>query len=191
MKDIESEIIESIRNGENNKALNYLYRDPLNKIRKYVLTNSGSMDDANDVFQDAVITFFHYVRTGKYKEEYDLDGFLYRVAKNAWIDKVRKNSKMVASFDHADFEEDADDNILAQLLSKEKLKFFHQIFDQLEENCKTILRYVLFEKKTMKEIKELLGYKHENVVKSQHYRCKQYFSKLLDKNEEIKNILKY
>ena len=95
MKNISSVVIESIRNGDNNKALEYLYKDPLRKIRKFILTNSGTLDDADDVFQDAIVVLFHYVKTGKYKEEYDLDGFLFRVAKNAWIDLARKRQKII------------------------------------------------------------------------------------------------
>jgi DNA-directed RNA polymerase specialized sigma24 family protein len=83
MKDNSSTIIECIRSGKDNEALKYLYKDPLRKVRKFILNNSGTLDDANDVFQDAIIALFHYVKQGKYKEEYDLDGFIFKVAKNA------------------------------------------------------------------------------------------------------------
>lgn len=182
-------IIESIRSGKDEKALKYLYKDPLKKIRKFILTNSGSLDDADDVFQDAVVALFHYVKTGKYKEEYDIDAFLFRVAKNAWIDQVRKRKKLVKGeflgFDHSD-----DSDFLGDIINEEKMNVFHALFDKLEENCKKILSYVVFDKKSMREISELMGLKNENIAKNQHYRCKKYFSKILFQNQEALKVLK-
>lgn len=182
-------IIEAIRSGKNQAALKYLYKDPLNKIRGFILKNSGTLEDANDVFQEAVVTLFHYVQKGKYKEEYELDGFLFRVAKNKWIDITRKNQKMInnelTGFDYSDHS-----NHLDELIKQEKLNTFHDLFNKLENNCKKLLSFVMFEKKSMKEISVLMDFKDEKVAKNQHYRCKKYFSKLLFENQEALNILR-
>jgi len=188
MKDNSKIIIECIRTGKNNEALKYLYKDPLRKIRKFILMNSGTLDDADDVFQDAIIVLFQYVKNGKYNEEYDLDGFLFRVAKNAWIDIARKKQKIIkASFIGFDISDDTDH--LNDLIKEEKLSTFHSLFNKLEDNCKKILSYVVFDKKSMKEIAELMGFKDENVAKNQHYRCKRYFIKIVSENKEALTIL--
>lgn len=189
MKDNSKIIIECIRTGKNNDALKYLYKDPLRKIRKFILMNSGTLDDADDVFQDAIIVLFQYVKNGKYKEEYDLDGFLFRVAKNSWIDLARKNKKIIkASFIGFDISDDTDH--LKDLIKDEQLSTFHFLFNKLEDNCKKILSYVIFDKKNMKEISQLMGLKDENVAKNQHYRCKKYFTKILSENKEVLNTLR-
>ncbi len=189
MKDISKSLIQSIRNGDNDKVLEYLYKDPLRKIRKFILNNSGTLDDADDVFQDAIMVLFHYVKTGKYKEEYELDGFLFRVAKNAWIDLARKRQKVIKKelqgFDLSD-----GSDVLKDMISEERLSTFHTLFNQLEENCRRILSFVIFDKKSMKEIASIMGFKDEKVSKNQHYRCKQYFSKLVMENEGALNILR-
>ena len=189
MKDNSKFIIECIREGKNSKALNYLYQDPLRKVRKFILTNSGTLDDANDVFQDAIIALFHYVKTGKYKEEYDLDGFLFRVAKNAWIDLARKKQKLIKE-EFTGFDVSDESYFLDSIIKEEQLTQFHILFNKLEENCKKILSYVVFEKKSMKEISTLMGLKDEKVAKNQHYRCKKYFAKIVTDNKEALNILR-
>lgn len=169
--------------------MKYLYKDPLNKIRKFILSNSGSLDDANDVFQDAIVTLFHYVKTDKYKEEYDLDGFLFRVAKNAWIDRARKNKKLVNDeLKNYDVSDGTDQ--LADLISKERLEIFHELFNQLEERCRQLLQFIIFEKRSLQEAADTLGYKDVNVAKSQHYRCKKYFSKIITDNKEALSALR-
>lgn len=60
--DKERKIIDSIKSGESNRALNYLYEQPLRKVRTYILRNSGTIEDANDIFQDSVVIFFNSVR---------------------------------------------------------------------------------------------------------------------------------
>jgi RNA polymerase sigma factor (sigma-70 family) len=182
-------IIESIRNGRNDEALNYLYKDPLRKVRKYILSNSGTLDDANDVFQDAVVALFHYIKTNKYNEEYEVDAFLFRVAKNSWIDNMRKNKKVLKE-EFVGFDIGDDSNYLTETIAQEKLNTFHHMFNKLEENCKKILSYVIFDKKNMKEIAILMGLKNDNIAKNQHYRCKKYFSQILSENKEALNILK-
>jgi RNA polymerase sigma factor (sigma-70 family) len=189
MKDNSKIIIQSIRTGKNNEALKYLYKDPLRKIRKFILNNSGTLEDADDVFQDAVVVLFHYVQTGKYKEEYDLDGFLFRVAKHSWIDLARKKKKVI-KHELIGYDVSDETDQLEKLIKEEQLNTFHALFNKLEENCKKILSYVVFEKKSMKEISDLMRMKDENVAKNQHYRCKKYFSKLVLENQAALNILK-
>lgn len=189
MKNKSKSIIDSIRSGENQKALKHLYKGPLNKIRRYILNNSGTIDDADDVFQDAVVTLFHYVKTGQYKSEYDLDGFLFRVAKNAWIDKNR-NKNNAANEAVKDEYASSDHDYLGDLIKEEKLKIFHQLFDKLEDNCKKLLTYIVYDKKSLKEVAELMGFKDTNVAKNQHYRCKKYFSKIVFQHKEALKLLK-
>ena len=189
MKNNSKIIIECIRTGKNNEALEYLYKDPLRKIRKFILMNSGTLDDADDVFQDAVIVLFQYVKNGKYKEEYELDGFLFRVAKNAWIDIARKKQKVIkTSFIGFDVADESD--FLKDMIKDEQLNTFHVLFNKLEDNCKKILSYVVFDKKSMKEIAALMGFKDEKVAKNQHYRCKKYFTKIVLENKESLTLLK-
>lgn len=182
-------IIESIRNGRNDEALKYLYKDPLRKVRKFILTNSGTLDDADDVFQDAVVALFHYIKSNKYNEEYEIDAFLFRVAKNSWIDNIRKKQKVIKE-EFIGFDIGEDTNYLTEIIEEEKLSTFHSMFNKLEENCRKILSYVIFEKKNMKDIAVLMGLKNDNIAKNQHYRCKKYFAQILSENKEALNILR-
>ena len=58
------------------------------------------------------------------------------------------------------------------------------------EKCRKILLYVIYEKLNMKEISERMGYNNENVAKSNHYRCKQYLSKMVKEDKELLNLLR-
>ena len=142
-----SEILKSIKSGEQNKALSYLYETTLKKVRQYIMKNKGSKDDANDIFQDSVIIFFNQVRSNKFDEKYDIDAFIFSVSRNLWIDKIRRDSKMV-NYEFPDqFKNESDNkNHLDDLITKEKSSAMHTVFNKLDEKCKKILSYVIYDK---------------------------------------------
>ncbi len=190
MKEVESKIIESIRLGNEDKALALLYGKPLSKIRKYILNNSGSQDDAYDIFQDTVLILFHKIKTGRYSEQADLEGFLYTVARNLWIDKMRRAKRYQNHLAEIRYYQSDWDDQLKELLDREKSDAFKKVFEQLGENCQKLLQLAVFDKLPMKEISERMGYANENVAKSNHYRCKQYLGKLVKENSILFNLLK-
>jgi RNA polymerase sigma factor (sigma-70 family) len=186
-------IIESIRTGAHNVALEYLYDISLKKVRQYIIKNNGNKDDANDIFQDAVIILFNQIRLNKFNESYSIDAFIYSVARNLWIDKVRRDKKF-SNYDSPDqFNSISDDSSgqLNDLIQKEKSQAMKMIFDQLDEKCQKILTYVIYEKRSMKEIKVMMGYSSEDVAKTNHYRCKQYLTKLVKSNPSLVNLLRH
>lgn len=188
-KDIE--ILDCIRTGNNNGALSYLYDESLAKVRQYILKNSGSKDDANDIFQDAVIILFNQVRLNKFNEAYSIDSFIYSVSRNLWIDKVRREKKFTAYESPEQFASISEGNDhLDDLISKEKTLAMKNVFNKLDEKCRQILNYVIHDKYSMKEIKEKMGYTSENVAKTTHYRCKQYLKELVKSNPALITLLK-
>ncbi len=191
MSEKEKVIIESIRTGANNVALEYLYDVSLKKVRQYILKNNGSKDDANDIFQDAVIVLFNQIRLNKFNEVYSIDAFIYSVARNLWIDKVRRDKKFTKYDSPDEYAVIASDtNHLDSLIQKEKSAAMKLVFNLLDEKCQNILTYVIYEKRSMKEIKELMGYNSEDVAKTNHYRCKQYLTKLVKSNPSLVELLR-
>ena len=62
----DKDIIESLKEGRNTQILEHLYEKVLPKISRYIRKNSGTEDDAFDIFQDGVIIFYKYLITGRY-----------------------------------------------------------------------------------------------------------------------------
>jgi RNA polymerase sigma factor (sigma-70 family) len=187
----EKKIIYSIQTGANSIALQYLYDVSLKKVRQYILKNNGSKEDANDIFQDAVIVLFNQIRLNKFNENHSIDAFIYSVARNLWIDKVRRDKKFTSFDSNNDYlNRSSDTDHLEYLIQKEKSSAMQQVFKLLDEKCQKILHFVIYEKRTMKEIKELMGYSSDDVAKTNHYRCKQYLSKLVKSNTELVDLLK-
>jgi RNA polymerase sigma factor (sigma-70 family) len=184
-------LLNDILNESGNKALTYLYDNTLSKVRKYVMKNSGLRDEADDIFQDAVIVFFQKVKENKYDPQMNLEAFVYTVARNLWIDKARRDKRMLRYENVGQFEYKSDySDQLNVLIEKEKTSAMRKVFEMLDEKCQKILHYYLFEKKSMKEISQLMGYSSDDVAKTNHYRCKGYLSKLVQNDKQLVNLLK-
>lgn len=187
----QEQIIQRIISGNSDGVLDFLYKNLLSKVRSYIIQNSGSKDDANDVFQDAVIIFFEYVRKGKFDSEKTIEGFIYSVARNIWIDKIRRGKKMVR-LNEMDLTTEPQEtfDVLKDIVDKEKRSAMSSLFDLLGSGCKELMYYQLYEKLSMKEISDKMGFSNENVAKTKNYKCKQRFAEILKTNPKLIQLIK-
>lgn len=154
--------------------MEYLYHEMLPKVKHYVMNNSGNADDAFDVFQDAMVAFCKYVKQGKFNTSHSVHGFLFSVAKNVWINKVRKNKKMVFTTGAELFENGPDPkDVLSYMITEEREKQVRALLSKLGEKCQKLLKLAIYEELSGKEICERLGIATENGVKTQKYKCKK------------------
>lgn len=178
-----NEIVDAIRNGNNNKALNHLYKTSLPQIIKYICANNGDEDEAKDVFQDAVISLFTTIKLNRYDESKDVNGFLFFVARNLWINRVKKrNRQMNISMIPMPLD---DKDPLAIVIGDEKREVIDQFLGKLGDRCQQILKYVIFDGMSMKEIAKLMNFAGETVAKSTHYRCKKKLMELVEKDQSV------
>lgn len=185
----DSEILQAIRKGENNLVLKYLYKKVLPKIRAYIKGNSGDDDEAYDIFQDAIVAFYKYVKLNKFDEQYPIEAFIYSISRNLWINRVKKKNRQVALQDfsyNAIEEEDFSD----MLISTEKQKVIKDVLSQLGERCKELLMNIFFHQMTPEEIVEKMGFTNENAVKTKKYKCKQRLIELIQANASLRVFLK-
>lgn len=190
MEDINRTIVECIKNRQNDKALSYLYSHTLKKVKGYILNNSGSQDEANDIFQDAVIIFFKSVIENKFEHSSSVDAYIFTISKNLWINAAKRKRTLV----HVDIEDQhlsaETDSQLDNMISKEKRSALNIAYSKLDEACRKLLGMVAYEKLSMKELQVKMELTSENAAKTMHYRCKQSFHKIIKENSDLLTILK-
>jgi RNA polymerase sigma factor (sigma-70 family) len=183
------EIIKAINTGNNTLVLNYLYKEILPRIKKMILKNNGTNDDAKDIFQDTVLIFYNQVKLNKFNEDKDIGGFMDAVARNLWINKAKRANKFVQVND-TEIWEGSESDALDDLISKEKAEAIEDVMNQIGEECKKLLKYTIYEKMSLKEIAVKMGYSSEGVAKTYNYRCKQKLVSLVKDNPYIISLFK-
>jgi RNA polymerase sigma factor (sigma-70 family) len=185
----DKEIVELIRQGEEDRALGFLYKKILPKIKYLIKKNSGDDDEAYDIFQDAILIFYKQVKVGKYKEEYEIAGFIYSISRNLWINRVKKKNRSVNFFGETP-EIEVPESALDDLITSERETMVMKILGELGERCKELLLYTIYHKFSMKEICEKMGFSTENAAKTRNYKCKQRLIELTKDNMVIKGLLR-
>jgi RNA polymerase sigma factor (sigma-70 family) len=149
-------------------TLNSLYKAHFPSIRKYVLQNSGTGSDAQDIFQEALTILWLSVKEGRLVPDTDPGGFLFRVARNKWLDVVRsaahKHMKVVHNDRLPDHRYDAIDDI------EERIIRLRGVYEKLDDKCRTVLDRFYFERKDLRTIAAELGVEEES-VRTIKYRC--------------------
>ena len=150
-------------------TLKEVYAKNYPSVETYILQNSGSEDDAKDVFQEAILAAWLNTREGKFhpKDESSLGGYIYRIARYKWLDRLKSK----AFRRNIRLEEDHD---IAQEIEKsdqtERLEKLRQLYANIGEKCREILNRFYYAKMSLDEIGSELGF-DAATVKTQKYRC--------------------
>ncbi len=163
------------------KAFSKLYK-VFPDVKKYVLANSGSKMEAEDIFQDGLIILYKKVNQKEFQLSGSLEGFLYHICKFCWNNEIRKKEKE-HKLEKSDFELEVD---LEELIQKEnQLKQVENILDKLGEKCKEIIRLFYHKAMSMSQIAKKLDYRNEKTAKTQKYKC---LERARNKVLEINNL---
>ena len=152
--------------------MEYIYKHYFRIIKRFVLENSGNIEDAKDIFQEAIFVIYDKIQKNELKLECSLKTYLYSVSRNMWHEQLRYKKKMITQF--KDFENYIDFDTDFEILNKEILAdyLFHKHLLSLTENCQKIIRFLL-NKVSSKEISRIMGFKSEHYANKRKYQCKQ------------------
>lgn len=175
----DQEIITLIKERKEHKALVKLYRYE-SRVSALIKKYGGSKEDAQDVFQDALLILCKNVRNGDFKLTSKLDTYLYGVCFNLW--RTAMKSKKGVEIDLPEDYRFENQNELEQLIVKEgEIKQVEQVLQKLGEPCLRLLQLFYYQAMKIREIMEEMRYKTENSVKVQKYKCIERAKKMIAK----------
>jgi RNA polymerase sigma factor (sigma-70 family) len=163
----EKEIFERIQKGDE-KALEFLYKKYYRMMTKLVITNSGTEEEARDIYQDALIVFWQKATSGNLVLTSKISTYIYSICQNLWrkeLDRKKRLSK--------------DSPVTLDTDTAEKEKIIARCMDQLGETCKKVLMYYYFEEMSMQDIAEKLGFANTDTAKTKKYKCKKKLDELV------------
>ena len=166
----EKEIFERICKGDE-KALEFLYQKYYRMMTKMVITNSGTEDEARDVYQDALIVFWQKATSGNLVLTSKMSTYIYSICQNLWRKELDRKKRL------SNEEKDAAESI--DMDKPEREKIIAKCMDQLGETCRKVLMYYYFEEMSMQEIADKLGFANTDTAKTKKYKCKQKLDELV------------
>ncbi len=166
----ENQVINEIRSG-NRKTLEYIYTMYRQGFIKWSIgTWRISADDALDLYQQTILSFYENILSGKLVElKGSMKTYLFAIGKNKIHElhryrfRTRNLNSPIPDYEEIPMQDEENNE---QLLEMSKYCLV-----KLGNPCKEILESYYYHRKTMMEIAVRLGYKNEHTAKNQKYKC--------------------
>ena len=165
------------------RAWRHIYRDMkygFTSILAQTLSNSKiTKEDIEDIFQESLIVLMHKAKSGgiTVTREGSIFSYLVQIGKLTACNLLRKkrcttSEEAVTILDNLQKE-------VAELSVDEKQKeqdeFLDKVFDLLPTECKALLKYFYWERKSMDDIASILGMRNADSAKTKKSKCMNKF----------------
>lgn len=125
------------------KLIEEIYQKHSDMINKLVTSNSGTVEEAKDVMQEAIITMYLKAKSG-FVLTCSLKSFLYTICFRQWINRLKKDSKtqslQITSINHNQLINEAKDDVDGTVNKINKEQFCMRILNMLSQYCKDVLK---------------------------------------------------
>jgi RNA polymerase sigma factor (sigma-70 family) len=175
-------IIEELQKG-NTKVFSLIYNSyPL--IENYILNNSGSKEDAKDVFQNALLVFYQKVKSPDFELTAKLSTYLYSICKNTWL-KTLRTRKGTSEIDES----------ILHIIEEEEHKvnetgivtYIQEKLSEMGDPCQSLIVFHEFHKMKWEAIAEKMNYATAHAARNQKYKCLVRLRKMIP--VQLKNAL--
>jgi RNA polymerase sigma factor (sigma-70 family) len=185
MSKTQPDYLSIVRSGDP-AGLRTLYQEFLPRIANHIMNKGGSLEDAKDVFQDAIIVLYEKARQPDFKLTSGFYTFLFGVCRNIWGNRLQKKSRTEVTIpEDAKYKSDTDTE--AMIYQAEENRLFWDAFKKLGEDCQRLMR-LFFEKTKMDEITSLMGYGSVNYTKKRKFVCKEQLVRFVKEDERFEEL---
>lgn len=175
----DSEILEKLSKGDES-ALDYLYKKHFRMMTNLVLKNNGTIEEAKDVYQEALLAFWQKAVSGKLVLTSKISTFLYSICLNHWRKELDRKSRLShEEVEREDFQTHDE---------KERYKVVMDCINELGETCRKILTYYYFDGLNMTDIAEKLNFANTDTAKTKKYKCKKKLDSLIKERYTTKDF---
>ncbi len=186
-------LIEKIKYGDSELVLREIYNTYRNEFLLWVIKKySCTMDEAKDLFQLTIIVFYENIVNDKVTRfTSQVKTYLFSIGKNKINEYLRSKERRNYSRQSEQFVDDELFDVNSNEDHEKELTRVEASLEEIGEPCKSILLQVYYQKKSMQEISDSLGYKNPETVKNLKYKCLQRLKKIYNsdlgdlKEEEI------
>lgn len=163
-----------------------IYKTCFPHVRNFVVQNSGKLEDAEDIFQKALMQISIRYKREEFEIKSSFQAYLYVVCKNLWRRDLNKSKHRVTNDGIVELVDEEKDQAMA-LLEQKRQELFTEKLQEISENCKKILS-LFFAKIPYIKIAKEHGYSSETVVRQRVFKCKKQLINLIKKDKRFQSL---
>ncbi|MCL4483145.1 MAG: sigma-70 family RNA polymerase sigma factor [Bacteroidetes bacterium] len=182
---------EELLNGilrNDNVILQHIYKNFYYKVNLFIKKNSGNDEDANDIFQEAIILVYRKLKANDLIINNTFETHLYSVCRFLWFKQLtRQKSEKALMIDSVIFDTEFDHDFAELVEKNERFKLYQKHFQLLGSDCQKLLQ-LYFDKVPLKQIAQIMGLSSEKYVKKRKFKCKEYLITSIKQDVNFKKI---
>jgi RNA polymerase sigma factor (sigma-70 family) len=180
------EIIERIKQDDLEHALRALYKSCYKEVIQDLGYKGAGKDDADDVFQEAMLVLVKKIQLNAFRNESGLKTFLKGIARNVWLSTKRSEERR--KYRESNYKQGAEE-VEAPVLWRESQKEFAELLNSIGDGCKTLLLKYYFEQVDLETLAEHFNYKSTQVLRNRKVLCLKKLRELLKGREQMIDVL--
>ncbi|WP_345954691.1 sigma-70 family RNA polymerase sigma factor [Mucilaginibacter sp. PAMB04168] len=145
--------------------LTNLYLTTFPAVAQHISRQGGSLDEAKDIFQDALIIYYEKAVAGKLQLTHSEKAYILGIAKHLWYQQQHKQKGKVNE-DVLNYTELPED-VSAMPSTKRLLRYL----ETAGQKCMDMLQAFYYDKLPMKDIAERFGLSGERSATVQKHKC--------------------
>lgn len=169
--------------------ITFLYKQVFPKVANFIVNNNGRIDDAEDIFQKALLQVIVRYRKEPFEIQTSFENYFFTVCRNLWrreLNASKFKSNTIDTIDTIENISDTDDTAFA-MVEQERYELFSEKLTLLSENCNSLLK-LFFAKTSYADMMKMLKYNSENVVRQRIFKCKKRLIDLIKKDSRYDNL---
>ena len=158
--------------GQNDKkSIEAIYRLNYSMIQTFVLNNNGSVDDARDIFQEAMVVLYEKSKATTFSLNCQIKTYLYSICRRLWLKRLQQLNKFSTQVENLEETVAVEEEIEEHETVNNDFILMEHAMSKIGEPCKSLLDAYYLQKKNMLEIAGEFGYTNADNAKTQKYKC--------------------
>lgn len=166
----DQEIIRSIRQGNREKAICFLYNE-YPKIRVLVLKSGCNEIVAKELFNDSLLLLIEKIQQPSFELTSKLTTYLYGINRFLVKNELRKQQRTGVELEWSDTLILSESDLGYDMEKEERFQKLEYVMQQVSERCREIFNRFYLRKESMEMIAAALEYSSVNSAKTQKYKC--------------------
>ena len=147
-------------------------------IQAMILNNNGSIDDARDIFQEAMLVLYEKAKSGNFELSCQIRTYIYSVSRRLWLKRLQQMNRFPAEAGSMEDSVPVEEDLEQQEQKNLEFVVMEKAMMGLGEPCRSLLEAFYLQKKNMAEIAGNFGYTNADNAKTQKYKCLSRLKKL-------------
>ncbi len=143
-----------------------------------ICSNSGSEQEARDVYQEAVIAFYRKVQQTEFVLTCKIKTYLYEVCRRLWLKRLAQKKRLHVGIEIIESFAGVEEEMFDIEEGEKRYQSMSKAMEALGEPCVSIIKDYYLRDLSMEMISDKYGYTNADNAKNQKYKCLQRLKRL-------------